>query len=297
MIPSSTTVVASLVGVVGAATLLGVVTMVGVDRTRAGLTAWRSRVSDLFPLILVLGSVVAFKTAAGGILPELSWLVGWNVTDLIGAIEGDFVGTIQSFRTPWLTAYFAGVYVYGFSFLLVFPFVAYFLHEDPRPFRETAAAFSLNYLLGLLVFTLIIAYGPRNYLVGDVEPLLYRFWPEAYLLTSEVATRTDVFPSLHTSMSVTVALLAWRTRDAFPGWTLVSTVLAGSVVVATMYLGIHWGIDVVAGFLLAGICTGVAVRGPVDALDEVIRTWLRDLQTRVDSRTRSEPEVRDNQQE
>jgi membrane-associated phospholipid phosphatase len=296
MIPSYVTIVASLVVVVGAATLIGVPTMVGVDRARAGLSAWRSRLVELFPLILLLCAVVAFKTAVGGILPELSWLVGWNVTDLIGTLEGEFVGTVQSFQTPLLTAYFAGVYVYGFSFLLVFPFVAYFLHEDPRPFQETAVAFSLNYLLGLLAFTLVIAYGPRNYLVGDVEPLLYRFWPAAYLLTSEVATRTDVFPSLHTSMSVTVALLAWRTRDAFPRWTLVSAVLAGSVVVSTMYLGIHWATDVVAGLVLAGLCTGVAVRGPVEGLDGAIRSGLRDLLARLESEARSEADVRDRQQ-
>jgi len=64
--------------------------------------------------------------------------------------------------------------------------------------------------------------------------------PEYQYLTREVNTSTNVFPSLHTSLSATVAAFAWQTRSEFPKWLPVAVVLAASVAISTMYLGIHW---------------------------------------------------------
>jgi membrane-associated phospholipid phosphatase len=71
------------------------------------------------------------------------------------------------------------------------------------------------------------------------------------LLTSEVNHNTNVFPSLHASLSLTVAFLSLRTRTEYGRWPLVAVPLALSVSFATMYLGIHWATDVVAGAVLA----------------------------------------------
>jgi membrane-associated phospholipid phosphatase len=69
-----------------------------------------------------------------------------------------------------------------------------------------------------------------------------------------------VFPSLHTSLSATVALLAARYRSTAPGWLPIAVIGAASVAVATMYLGIHWLTDVLAGFLLAAFSVGAGAR-------------------------------------
>ncbi|PHQ46249.1 inositol phosphorylceramide synthase, partial [Halorubrum sp. C3] len=80
----------------------------------------------------------------------------------------------------------------------------------------------------------------------------------------------NVFPSLHTSLSVTVGTFAVLTRDEYPLWTLIAVPLSLSVVIATMYLGIHWLTDVVAGFALAFGCVALAYRlvEPRDAAAE-----------------------------
>jgi membrane-associated phospholipid phosphatase len=75
-----------------------------------------------------------------------------------------------------------------------------------------------------------------------------------------VNTNTNVFPSLHTSLSITVALIAWQTRRQYPLWTAVSVPIAASVVISTMYLGIHWAIDVLAGALMAWVIVRLASR-------------------------------------
>ena len=246
----------------GVGVMLGVATAAFVGRSRLAETRThvRARFRDAAPYLGLLVAVLAVNKVARDIVPEVSWLVGWNITPAIHALEGALVADLQSIATPALTAYFSFVYIYGYVFLLVFPFVAYFALSDRRPLKRTAVAYGFNYSLGLLFYLLFVSYGPRNLLPDLVEPLLYGTYPETQILTSKVNTNTNVFPSLHTSLSVTAAGLAWTTRDAYPYWTPVSAFFAVSIAVATMYLGIHWATDVVAGALLGWFCVYAADR-------------------------------------
>ncbi len=116
------------------------------------------------------------------------------------------------------------------------------------------AAYALNYVIGLVLYIFVIAYGPRNVMPAEVaERMIFDTNPQYQYLTREVNSNTNVFPSLHTSLSATVATFAAITRSAFPKWFPVAIVLAASVAISTMFLGIHWGIDVIAGMLLAAL--------------------------------------------
>jgi len=152
------------------------------------------------------------------------------------------------------------MYLSGYVYLLLFPLVAYASLSDLRPLKRIALGISLNYLFGLLFYTLFISYGPRNMLPELIRPLLYETYPRTQILTSTVNANTNVFPSLHSSLSVTVLLLAYRTRGVYPGWFLLTIPIVGSIVLATMYLGIHWAIDVLAGALLAVVSVHIAAR-------------------------------------
>ncbi|MEF8916053.1 phosphatase PAP2 family protein, partial [Natronomonas sp.] len=79
-------------------------------------------------------------------------------------------------------------------------------------------------------------------------------------ITAEVNDQTNVFPSLHTSMAITAAHLAWLSREEYPMWVPVSAVLAVSVLIATMYLGIHWATDVIFGIMLGYLSVRIGVR-------------------------------------
>ena len=244
--------------VVATLCVVGAVTIVGRTRLVALRTELQSRLRESAPYLAVLIAVLAINSAIRDYAQEISWLIGWNITGAIEAVEGGFVATIQSVQTELLTAYFSYVYVFGYVFLLIFPLLAYAALDDRTPFKRLVVAYSFNYLLGLLLYIVFIAYGPRN--VGVAENLLYITNPEYQFLTSAVNTNTNVFPSLHTSLSTTVAVFAYRTREAYPIWFGLATGLAASIIVSTMYLGIHWGIDVLVGVGLAALCVGLARR-------------------------------------
>ncbi|WP_254537863.1 phosphatase PAP2 family protein [Halomarina litorea] len=255
---SLTSVLVSLVLVCGCMLVVATLGIVGVGRLRGTYGDARRRLRVAAPSLAVLAGSLVVSKLARDYGPEVSWLVGINVTAAILEFEGTFVASVQSFATPPLTAYLSFVYVYGYVFLLVFPLVAYFALERTDALQRTAVAYSVNYGVGLVCYTLFISYGPRNVMPELVDALLYTTYPSSQLLTSEVNANTNVFPSLHTSLSVTVALLAWETRETYPRWVPVAGLLAASVVVSTMYLGIHWGIDVLAGVVLAVASVRVA---------------------------------------
>ena len=221
---------------------------------------WRSRVKAMIPITVVLVSVLLTNSVAREYVPEFSWLriIRWDLTTTIYDIEGQFILWLQDLATPEVTAYFSFIYIYGYVFLLVFPVIAYFLLPNTRPLRELLAAYTFNYTLGLVCYVFIIAYGPRNMMPELVQALLYDTYPQYQHLTRQVNRNTNVFPSLHTSLAATVAFMAYRTRDVYRGWFWLALILAVSVAFSTMYLGIHWAIDVLAGVVLGWIAVVLA---------------------------------------
>lgn len=215
----------------------------------------------VWPTALLLAFILVLNRIVRDAGIDLSWIVGLNITSLLYALEGRVVPMLQSYGSPVVTAYFEFVYIYGYVFILVFPILAFLIHDEPRPLREHLHSYAVNYGIGVFFYIVLVAYGPRNFFGPEtVESLLYVNWPQSQLLTSEVNTNTNVFPSLHASLSTTVSVLAYRFRTIYPRWMPLSWVLSASIIISVMYLGIHWATDVLAGFLLAGISVTLAKR-------------------------------------
>ncbi|WP_226481700.1 phosphatase PAP2 family protein [Natrinema amylolyticum] len=283
-------VLIQLVVVTGILLPISVVLFIGRERLVQTRSEWRARLKTSAPAIAVLLVVLLINRFARQRAPRLSRDIGFHLTSSFYNIEGEFILLFQSIATPETTAYFSSVYVYGYVFLLIFPVIAYFTLADTRMFRRLLTAYALNYVIGLVLYIFVIAYGPRNVMPAEVaETMLFDTNPQYQYLTREVNSNTNVFPSLHTSLSATVATFAAITRSTFPKWFPVAVVLAASVAISTMFLGIHWGIDVIAGMLLAALCVVLSDRlvgrWPVsDLLDE----RLREVEDRIPWLDRSE---------
>ncbi|GAA0727030.1 membrane-associated phospholipid phosphatase [Halorubrum trapanicum] len=254
-------VLASVVAWVGTMLAVASVAIVGPARLREAWSGLRARLWDARRAVAVLCAVLLASAIGRSSLQSVSELFGLQATALIYGLEGGFVAWVQAtFALPALTAYFSWVYVYGYAFLLAFPVVAYLALPRTATLRRVLVAYALNYAIGLALYTAVFAYGPRNVMPDMVTPLLFTNQPDVMLLATEVNVNTNVFPSLHTSLSVTVGTFAVLTREEYPLWTPVAVPLSLSVVVATMYLGIHWLTDVVAGFALAFGSVALAYR-------------------------------------
>ncbi|MEA5386243.1 phosphatase PAP2 family protein [Haloarculaceae archaeon H-GB11] len=202
--------------VVVALHLVALVVVVGPKRLWTLRCGLRTKLRTIGPSLGVLVTVLLANGVVRNVGVELSWIIGLNITGGIHAVEGRFVAHLQSLATPPLTAYFGFVYVFGYVFLLTFPLVAYLVLADTRPLHTLVVAYVVNYGLGLVCYVVFVSYGPRNFMPELVSSLLYNSWPQSQLLTSQVNVNTNVFPSLHTSLSATVGLLAYRYRERFP---------------------------------------------------------------------------------
>jgi membrane-associated phospholipid phosphatase len=265
-------IVGQLVLVVLSLLAIASAVIIGRERLVETTRSFRDRFAAIAPYVGLLAIVLVANKIARDIGPDLSWIIGFRITGQLHRSDGlllwplypndtpQVVVWLQSMATPELTAYFSFIYVYGYVFLLVFPLVAYFALPRPEPLRRTMVAYGANYLIGVLCYILFIAYGPRNLIADQAEGLLYSQYAQYQFVTDAVNDETNVFPSLHTSMAVTAALLAWTTREEYPLWVPVSAVFAVSVVISTMYLGIHWATDVIFGILLAWISVRIGTR-------------------------------------
>lgn len=253
-------VLVQIAAIVSVLLFLAALAVIGPRELRASRRRYRERCRAIAPYAVGLGIVLLINRLGRRLGPELSWIIGWNVTGSIYAVEGTFVAELQALASPPLTAYFSFAYIHGYIFLLIFPLLAYFVLEEIEPLHETILAYTFNYGIGLVCYIVFIAYGPRNLMPELVDSLLYTTWPESQFLTTIVNVNSNVFPSLHASLALTVAAMAYRTRGVYPRWWYLAVVLAASVIVATMYLGIHWALDVIAGAALAGISVYAATR-------------------------------------
>ena len=168
-----------VVAVVVALHAVGMYTVVDPAARRETLLTVRRNARAVATPAVGLGGVLALNGVVRDIGVNLSWLVGLNITGYIHRLEGGFVADLQSFASTELTVYFSLVYVFGYVFLITFPVLVYATADDERPLRAALVAYSLNYGLGLACYVLFVAYGPRNFIPGQVEALLYTTWPQS----------------------------------------------------------------------------------------------------------------------
>ncbi|MFC6718483.1 phosphatase PAP2 family protein [Natrialbaceae archaeon GCM10025810] len=225
-----------------------------------------TRFFDVGPYLCAAGLFFFLKRLTHEESVRLSKSIGWDITARIYDLEGLFVAGLQDVLPGVLYPVLSAFYMFGFPYLLVAAPVLYFLTPTLGSLKELLVAYLLNYVVGSICYTLFIAYGPRVHVSEHVDGMMYDLYPETQELTSAVSSNTDVFPSLHTSLSVVVLLFAWQTRREQPRWFTVASVVTASVVLSTMALGIHWLTDVVAGVLLA-VGSVVVARRLVSTVD------------------------------
>jgi hypothetical protein len=159
---------------------------------------------------------------------------------------------LQQFNTLHVTEWFAFFYWSYFIILGVMTIPSLFLGRGQR-LVELLLGAMLVACVGHIGYTLVPGYGPYATLEFDAPIAGGMFWGMVWETVSEAGALIDIFPSLHTAFPTYFAIHAFAHRSYGPyKWTWpILAFFAANIIVATMFLRWHWGIDVVFGLLLA----------------------------------------------
>ena len=211
--------------------------------------------------ILALVALLALDMLESRFDAALTVWLGYDLTGVIHRLEGDWAAQLQ--RLAWFPAicFFTFFYIVMFPVILVAPLFLAAAADDLRSVRMLTVAGVINYVV---CFPFYFFFPVREMWSGSpdmVRLLVDQLSPailQAYRTTSAL---DNCFPSFHTSLSLTVALLAGRLGPR--PFAVAIRVTAGVILASTLYLGIHWACDVAAGAALALLASRMA------------RTWCR----------------------
>lgn len=177
----------------------------------------------------------------------------WDYTPLIHSIEGNLVLKLQNYQNIYLTYFMAFMYIFMFTYLLYFSLIYYAIFDEEKNVKKISFAYLINYLLLLPFYLFFPVYEVwYSYHVLGINNTIYglvgSFDPVMVETLTKLSGINNCFPSGHTSLSVTVSLIAIKSNHK--RLAIFSTASALLIIFSTMYLAIHWVLDVFFGIAL-----------------------------------------------
>ncbi|HEX4351425.1 MAG TPA: phosphatase PAP2 family protein [Polyangiales bacterium] len=161
---------------------------------------------------------------------------------------------LDRFVTPASVEWFAFFYFSYYALLGGYLFGTLLFDEGRRRYEMMLGA-GLVAAIGHAGYTFVPGIGPyacpgltfQHALVGGV------WWGRVEAAVTSAGAMLDIFPSLHTGFSLLTGLHAFRYRHESPlNWVWRPTLFfVANIIVATVFLRWHYGIDLIAGAALA----------------------------------------------
>jgi membrane-associated phospholipid phosphatase len=143
------------------------------------------------------------------------------------------------------------IYVTGFDMVLWIAVVRSLVAFDAvKAARYTLAAHLIQFPL-IMPFYTAIRVDEVWSVLGDADRC-ERGWTNEMRLN----LGANCFPSMHTSVAFAILLLSLREKSRTFRWAMVG--YSTSIIVSTVYMEIHWLLDVFAGLLLAAVSVKIA---------------------------------------
>jgi membrane-associated phospholipid phosphatase len=188
---------------------------------------------------------------------HLHLLVNYDCTAYIEHLEGGMVAGFQSVATPTLTYLMTFVYIVFFSSIVVFTFIILAYTEQTSELKRFSLVYILNYLIAF-PFYLLFPVTVTGYALPNVQPLMYELHPTIYSAITMVDPLDNCFPSLHVALTFSTFLIIYGTN--LRRYKVFMTFAFPTVVFATLYLGVHWITDIIAGMALSFFTLHIADR-------------------------------------
>lgn len=186
----------------------------------------------------------------------------WNANAFMQAVPGNDAAFLWRHRVPWLSTVMDWIYINGFDMVVWIPVVRSLLAFDARKMARYALGAHLLQFPMIMPFYTLFRVDEVWSVLGDPD-LLRRGWDDATRLN----LGANCFPSMHTSVAYAILLLGLRERSR--AFRVMMAVYSSSIIVSTMYMEVHWVIDVLGGIALGHVAVLLAARltrGPRAAL-------------------------------
>ncbi|GMK38359.1 hypothetical protein PCCS19_14130 [Paenibacillus sp. CCS19] len=182
-----------------------------------------------------------------------------NFTHWFKSIEGSFVANLQhAFENTALTTGLVFLYVVVLQSLIVASILMYsYRSKSKEMFYATCYAIMLNYFIAIPFFLFFPINEVWSY-DSNVKFLMLEAFPKFETEYRPLSGLNNCFPSLHTSISTTLAILAVKSGNK--KWAVLVCTCALLTIFSIFYLGIHWLIDMFGGLMLATFASVVGLK-------------------------------------
>jgi membrane-associated phospholipid phosphatase len=181
-----------------------------------------------------------------------------DFTPSIYSLEGNFVAWFQHlFMNDTISTITIFIYVMIFPPLMIASIFIYTYQKNYKMFYAVCYAITFNYLIAI-PFYLFFSVNEVWSFRPDVQALMLHAFPTFETDYRPTSGITNCFPSLHTSISVSMAYLAMKSKNKFWGrFTLISCIC---IIFSIFYLGIHWLTDMCGGLVLGVVAARLGIR-------------------------------------
>jgi membrane-associated phospholipid phosphatase len=225
---------------------IGIVLFIPRDRLRL---LWVPQPEDwtIIRYVLVIMGIVGLHLFEVNVIdPFVNSFVPWDFASVFVEIEDSYVVGMVDMWHPWVVAFFVVVYIAVYPFTLWFSVLYFFWCREVGAMRTLVLGLVIVYMVALPfylffpvsnVYTFFDSVSALEVVIPGVEQFFY-----------STTTWNNCFPSLHTAMTLMVAVSVWQTGNRRFGWF--TWLIAVLVIISVIYLAIHWIVDVVAGILV-----------------------------------------------
>lgn len=189
---------------------------------------------------------------------EEAYGVRYDLTGILTGWEGGWHVWLQThLQTEVLTAVCVFFYVAVFQSVMIASLGIFTSGANLKMYYAFCTALLINYAVALPMYWFVpvneawFAHPQIHFLMLDAFPSFERDY-------RGLSGINNCFPSLHTSISVTMALLA--SRSGIRRWAVFAWINAAVIVFSIFYLGIHWLTDAFGGVILAVISVRIGMK-------------------------------------
>ncbi|MCI4398697.1 MAG: phosphatase PAP2 family protein [Acidobacteria bacterium] len=183
---------------------------------------------------------------------QITSYLRWDFTPYFLRLEGPATALFQVVNAPWLTYVLSAIYLYVFPVIGLVAILVTYREGEFEITRKLFWGAILNYLF-IIPFYILVPVAERwSASDGEVQLLMNQISPFLIEGLRPLSGLNNCFPSFHTSLAFSFAMLVARSRNQRLRRTM--TALAWLVLFSTLYLGFHWVLDVFGGLIFAAFC-------------------------------------------